>query len=270
MTTPFTTDDLRESGGVGRWAAVRRRIGSPAAGWVLWGANVAVMVMLCVWVLSDVKFHETVIAQMAQLHAITHAGSRAAPIRQLGYRVELLWMLAGAGTVTLIGVIATLFAGAAAHRSLRSWFAFTLLIAAWLTMYTAWPEIAWQGQRLRLWCQLSRFESVAASLRDNWPTRDGERVKFGSFMAYPKGNPHTLIVLKSASTPPILTPPISAVERTNEGGLNFELRGALPGTWLEWHPANSPPHDFTGGLENEYHVQRSSTLGGGWYLVRYR
>ena len=240
-------------------------MGSPGTGWALWGASIAVLAVLVAWILWDVKFHETVIAQQAKLHALTHAGAPAAPPRQLGYRVALLWALTGAGAATFAGISVTLIVGAATHRRLRSWFAFTLLVAAWLTVVVAWPEIAWQGQRLRSWSRLSQFESVAASLRDNWPVDDGQRPGLGPFMAYPKGNPRTLMLLRSNPTTPI-----SAVERADDGALSFELRGAVPGTWLEWHPANSIPRDFTGGLENEYRVQRSSPLGCGWYLVRYR
>ena len=132
----------------------------------------------------------------------------------------------------LIGICVTLMVGAATHRGLRSWFAITLLVAAWLTVCVAWPEIAWQGRRFGAWCQLNEFEAIAASLRDNWPTNDGERAGLGSFMAYPKGRPRTLMLLKSKSSVPI-----SAVERNDDGTLSFELRSAEPGTWLEWHPA---------------------------------
>lgn len=210
-------------------------------------------------------FGQAVVAQKGQLFALTHAQVPVAPPRQLGYRVALLWGLTGVGVVTLLGIFALLFAGPASHRSLRSWFALTLLVAAWLSFCVAWPEVAWQSQRLSSWSRLGQFDSLATSLRDDWPVDDGNRLALGSFMAYPKGDPRSLMVLKTGSTPPI-----SAVERTDDGALRFELRGAEPGTWLEWQPANTVPHDFTGGLDQEYRVQRYSPLGHGWYLVRYQ
>ncbi len=210
-------------------------------------------------------FGQAVVAQKAQLYALTHATLPIAPPRQLGYRVALLWGLSGVAASTLLGIFTLLFAGLSSHRSLRSWFALTLLVAAWLSVCVAWPEVAWQGQRLQTWSRLGEFESLAASLRDDWPAEDGNRAGLGSFMAYPKGKPHTLMLLTADSTPPV-----SAVERTDDGALRFELRDAESGTWLEWQPTESVPHDFTGGLEQEYRVRRYSPLGRGWYLVRYQ
>lgn len=263
MTTEHATDELGESGGVGRRQTIRQWIASPATGWTLWAASLIALAVLVAWAASDILFGQAVIAQKAQLYELTHAP--VAPPRQLGYRVALLWVLTGTGIVTLIGIGVMLFAGAVTHRRLRSWFEFTLLVAAWLSFCVAWPEVAWQAQRLRSWSRLGQFDALTTSLRDDWPADDGNRLALGSFMAYPKGDPRSLIVLKSGSTPPV-----SAVERTHDGVLRFELRGVVPGTWLEWQPADSVPHDFIGGLEQEYRVQRFSPLGRGWYLVRYQ
>jgi hypothetical protein len=265
LTTGPTNDEPSESGDVGQPGALRRRIASPATGWALWGAIAIALAALVAWAASDVLFGQTVVAQKAQLYGLMHPAATVTPPRQLGYRVALLWGLTGVGAITLFGIFVALFVGAARHRSLRSWFAYTLLVAAWLMLLVAWPEIAWQGQRLRSWSRLGQFDALAGSLRDDWPVDDGNRLTLGSYMAYPKGKPRALLTLKSGSTPAI-----SAVERTDDGALRFELRGAEPGTWLEWQPAESVPHDFTGGLDQEYRVQRYSPLGHGWYLVRYQ
>lgn len=265
MTTEPTTDESSESGGVGLRSSIRRCIASPATGRTLWAASLIALVALVAWAASDVLFGQAVVAQKAQLYGLTHPAAAVTPPRQLGFRVPLLWGLAGVGAVTLIGIFAMLFAGATPHRSLRSWFALTLLVAAWLSFYMAWPEIAWQGQRLSSWSQLGQFDVLAASLRDDWPVEDGDRLDIGSYMVYPKGKPRALLTLKSGPEPPI-----SAVERTDDGALRFELRDAIPGTWLEWQPAESAPHDFTGGLDQKYRLRRHSPLGRGWYLVRYQ
>jgi hypothetical protein len=157
-----------------------------------------------------------------------------------------------------------LFAGAETHRRLRSWFAFTMLVAAWLTLLVGWRELAWQGQRMRLWSDLNEFKTIATKLQADWPAADGKQEGLGTFMAYPQGKPRMLMMLNSDTSPSV-----SAVERA-DGALAFEFAGDSDGTWLEWHPPGSAPRNFTGGLEGEYDLRRVSPLGDGWYLVRYR
>ena len=140
-----------------------------------------------------------------------------------------------------------------------------MLVAGWLTLLVAWPEFAWQGQRLRMRANLSEFDAIAAALRDDWPKTDGERAGLGSFMAYPQGKPRMLMMLKSETTPAV-----AAVERADDGTLGFDLRGDESNTWLEWHPDGSKPRDFVGGLEGQYDFGRAAPLGRGWYLVRYQ
>jgi hypothetical protein len=232
----------------------------------LWIANFILLAGLVVWILSDGRFSEAAVVVAAKLHVMR--GGIAAVVGsapESGSRLALLWALIAAALVTLVGAFITLLAGAVTHRRLRSWFAFTMLVAAWLTMFVAWREFAWQGQRLRLRSSLSDFEAIAGALREDWPTADGERAGLGTFMAYPQGRPRMLLMLTSDSSPEV-----SAVEQADDGTLGFELRGDESGAWLEWHPAGSTPHAFTGGLEGEYDFSRAAPLGRGWYLVRYR
>lgn len=166
---------------------------------------------------------------------------------------------------TLLGIFLGLFVGVKEQRRTRTWLAFVALAAAWFTLAVGWRELAWQGQRLRLRSTVNEFDALAKSLRENWPTADGERAGLGSFMAYPQGTPRMLMMLVSETDPQI-----AAIERGADGSLGFEIRGEEPGTWLEWHPAGSAPKTFVGGLEAEYDLGRTSPLGRGWYLVRYR
>jgi len=133
-----------------------------------------------------------------------------------------------------------------------------------MTLLVGWREIAWLGQRIRLGSLVAQFDPIAESLREDWPTSDGERDDLGSFMAYPQGNPRMLMMLVSKTDPQI-----SAIERADDGSLGFEIRGEQPGTWLEWHPAGSQPVAFVGGLEDDHNLRRISPLGDGWYQVRY-
>jgi hypothetical protein len=232
----------------------------------MWFVNVAALVGLAAWIFWDAKFPQTAMLLRAGLAA---AFRDTLPfdqhVAQPGHQASILGGILLIAIFTLLGIFLSLFVGASVHRRLRSWLAFTMLMAAWLTMLVAWPEFAWQGQRLRLRMSLNEFDAIATSLRDNWPTTDGVRPGLGSFMAYPQGKPRMLLMLASDTSPPV-----SAVERADDGTLSFELRGDELGTWLEWHPAGSTPRDFVGGLERQYDFSRAAPLGRGWYLVRYR
>ncbi len=239
-------------------------------GWVmgrmLWVGNIGLLLVIVAWIAWDSKFPPTALAVRAALARLFLAGpASAVTTTQLGSRPILLSALCGAAIVTAIGVFVTLFAGAKEHRRLRAWFAFTLLLAAWLTVLVSWPELAWRGQQIRMRAAVGDFESLAFSLSSDWPTGDGKRPGLGSFMAYPQSRPRILMMLTSDTQIPV-----SAVERAENGALAFELVGDNRGSWLEWHPAGATPRTFTGGLEGDYELRRAAPLGRGWYLVRYR
>jgi hypothetical protein len=235
-------------------------------GRVLWGLNVALLAALALWIFSDPLFAGTARWVAARIH-LFRGGivATVGDVAQVGWRLPTLWaaIVTAIASLLLLGLM--LFIGSATHRRLRSWLAYTMLVAAWLTMLVAWREFAWQGQRLRLRSTVNEFDALAKSLRENWPNADGERAGLGSFMAYPQGTPRMLMMLVSETQPQI-----AAIERGADGSLGFEIRGEEPGTWLEWHPAGSAPKNFVGGLEAEYDLRRTAPLGRGWYLVRYR
>src|SRR5262245_40857570 len=162
-------------------------------------------------------------------------------------RVLLLTIAGIAAVVSAIGIFLGLFVGAHSHRRVRSWFAFTLLVAAWLTLLGSWRELAWHGQTFRMQHRLAAFETIAESLRSDWPTIDGERPHMGPFMAYPIGSPTMLMML---TKPDVLETKTSfaSVEHDDDGTLRFELIGDEPDAWLEWHPPGSLPKSFVGGL----------------------
>jgi hypothetical protein len=166
---------------------------------------------------------------------------------------------------SLLGSFLGLFLGADENRRVRSWLGFTALLALWLTLLVGWREIAWQGQRLRARMSLSELDAIAVALHEDWPTSDGGLHGLGSYMAYPQGAPRMLMILSPESIPPV-----SSVERSEDGALRFELRADPGDGWLEWHPDGSTPKGFVGGLDQQYGFDRSAPLGRGWYLVRYR
>jgi hypothetical protein len=234
-------------------------------GRVMWGANLLLLVGTLAWMLWDPSF--PLLARLLTDNFFRWTSLMSNP-PTLGRQLDCLMLLVVVSFLSSIGIFLTLFAGSQRHRSLRTWFAFTFLVAAWLTLFVAWPEIAWQGQRLRVWTRLDGIQRVATELQNNWPTRDGEMPEVGAFMAYPQDNPRTLMIL--AESQPPTNPRFSAIERSDDGTLRFELSGDETGSWLELHPSGSTPESFTGGLENSYSRAKSSPLGNGWYLVRYR
>jgi hypothetical protein len=161
-----------------------------------------------------------------------------------------------------------LFLGPRNHRGVRSWLALTTLVALWLALLASWREFAWAGQRWRLGRQISQFERVAATLRNEWPKHDGEIPRLGHFTAYPRIEAKTLLVIAD-DTPPGRAP-IAAVEHSDAGALRFKLAGNETGAWLEWHPPGSAPASFSGGLDTRYTLDRAGSLHDGWFLTRYR
>lgn len=260
------TDDAATNESTAASDAAPRRERSFLIGRALWGINLVLLTGFALWIFNDPLFPSAARRVAATVHLM-----RGGVVATFGeapsttWRLTVLWGANIAAITSLLLLGGTLFFGSTTHRRLRTWFAFTLLVAVWLTIFVAWRELAWQGQRLRLRATVDQFDAIAKSLRDDWPKADGERRGLGSFMAYPQGTPRMLMMLISETDPQI-----SAIERADDGALGFEIRGEEPGTWLEWHPVGSKPTTFRGGLEYEYDFGRASPLGRGWYLVRYR
>jgi hypothetical protein len=240
---------------------------SPVVGWCLWIVNLLAFAAICVWILVDGRFPQAVDAFPAMF--IQRAIYRFDGVSWFTSRVPYLALLGLVAFGSGAGIFGSLFFGAREHRRLRSWLIFTVLTAAWLTLSVTWREMAWQSQTMRMNWRLSGLDSVASGLRSDWPTADGERPEIGPFMAYPQGDPRTLMLL---TTPEIggAGVPISAIEKATSGGLRFLLAGNEAGAWLEYHPPGSVPESFRGGLVTRFQLERSAPLADGWYLARYR
>ncbi|QEG00647.1 hypothetical protein Mal15_47180 [Stieleria maiorica] len=152
--------------------------------------------------------------------------------------------------------------------SLRRLLAITTVIALWCGLAIHHERIAWQGKRIRFACRIDELEAIAAPLRNRWPQRDGDLPATGPFMAYPFGQPTTLVLLQS----PALASQqvyVSAIERCADGAIKLQLTGTDGGDWAEWHPPNSHPASFVGGLADPHELRTADAIGRGWYLVRY-
>ncbi len=154
-------------------------------------------------------------------------------------------------------------------RSLRSLLAITAMVAMWFSLAIHHDVIAWQAKRIRFACRVDELESIVAPLRVDWPTTDGELSTIGPYMAYPFGRPTTLVLLHSPRLASE-TVYVSAVERGSDGSIKLQLTGSDGGDWAEWHPPHARPHSFVGGLSDAHELQAISSIGSGWYLVRYQ
>jgi hypothetical protein len=216
---------------------------------LIWAINLGILVLICGWILSDGRSQETI---------------KAWPKNSF----KVVGVLAiGLAYGSLLGIFLGLFSGPRRHRSLKAWLAFTALLSAWCALYVSWHSLYNFGQTVRVWWDVPAYEAVVTELREHWPGKDGESPTLGHFLAYPLENPRTLLLIGVAQVPGAA--PITAIERSDKGALRFQLAGAETGVWLEWHPEDSEPETFVGGLENHNELVRQTRLRPHWYLVRY-
>lgn len=232
--------------------------------------NLAALVALTVWALTDADFGRTVHWQLVELGR--RPGESALPLvrswSRYGLSLAALKALLAVGLTTGLAAFVLLFVGHARQRGLRSWLALITVCCAWLALGVGWSDLAWWGKQRRVSARLPEFERAAELLSGRWPGQDGEVTGLGPFNAYPIGRPTMLLMLSEEGTD--VGARFLAVERgDDEGGLRFALAGKERGDWLEWHPAGRGPTSFTGGLGDRHALIRSAPLGQGWHLVRY-
>jgi hypothetical protein len=236
-----------------------------------WAANVLLLVVLCGWIVANPRVGPQMDHQWREFVPRWERAHGRPPqaIAEANRRTTGLQAIRLGAVVTMAIIVVGLFFGAPRHRRMRSWLALTALVAAWLTVFTSYPSLAWAGQRWRVSRQLDEFEAIAAPLRSAWPFEDSSTEALGPFNAYPIGQPQVLLLL---TTPPAAPQELSfaAIERSPEGALRFDLVGSDGFAWLEWQPKDSQPASFVGGLGGAHTLIRATPLGRGWYLVAYR
>ena len=237
---------------------------------VLWLVNAAALLLLAGWIVWDARFSATWDHLEFQV-GWTQDGS---DLDEFANSLAARWKIIALGIMMVVATASLgmltfgMTMGARGHRQLSSWMVVLSLACCWLGLINGWDELIWSGKRLRIDSHVAAFQPIAESLNQDWPKVDGERDSLGPFMAYPAGKPKTLILL---TTPPMVQPgpTFSSVERSDAGGIRFQLSGDERGVWLEWHPTGNQPESFVGGLLEPHHLTRSVSLGDGWFLARY-
>jgi hypothetical protein len=234
-----------------------------------WIVNGLLLVATLIWILRDGQFAEGLAAFQTHIAAFANEKSPLAVVPPLMWsRVDALWVILLGGSVSMVLIVGGLAFGSGIHRGTRAWLVLMLLVAGWLTLMTAWPEIAWRGQVWRVCGSVSQFAELTQKLTTAWPESDGQTTELGGFMAYPIGKPRTLMLLTTPQVPGSAIN-ISTVERGDDGAWHYQLAGNDEGAWVVFDKQHESPQPFFSGLEGEYMPQKYAILAPGWFLVQY-
>lgn len=234
-----------------------------------WIVNTLLLVATLVWILRDGLFAQGLAAFQAHIAAFGNEKSPLAVVPPLMWsRVDALWVILIGGSVSMLLIVIGLAFGSGIHRGTRAWLTLMLLVAGWLTLITAWPEIAWRGRVWRVRGSVTQFAELTQSLTTAWPESDGQTPELGGFMAYPIGKPRTLMLLTTPQVPGSNLS-ISTIERGDDGAFHFQLAGSEEGAWVVYDKDPNAPTTFFSGLEGEYLPQKFAELAPGWFLVQY-
>lgn len=263
-----TSDSRKPPGSTPRWLSYPRGVlrfllGSGPRH--LWGLSLLLLVAVAVCAYFDPLYVASVIGFIPEDSSNYVIGF---PVDTSGRRIATL-----SGGILVLAIFILLLAGAwrgpKPYRSLKSLLMFTTLACLWIGLAFSLENIAWFGKQARIGSLLGAIEPITDELTKDWPSRDGKSPTLGPYKTYPLRNPTTLILMISPQLPESRVR-LTQVIRSEQGALRFLLAGSEHGDWLEWHPEDSKPTQFS----DRYHVveralSRSTDLGDGWYLVRY-
>jgi hypothetical protein len=227
------------------------------------------LVVALVWIFSDGRS----LRNVQSLQGWLGIGNSTSSTGLFDTRIPLAVQAMALGLVLAIGTLTTMFCSllvrASRFRTTRWWLLFTGVVCGWLGLLMTWPEIYWRGQQVRVRARLDAAADVVKTVTANWPASDGEIAGVGSFLAYPPAGPSTLLMLGEGESSHAALK-YSAIERSVDGTIRFELAGSEAGAWLEWRPDETRPQSFVGGLATHYVLGQNQQLAPRWYLVRYR
>lgn len=235
-----------------------------------WVANIGLLIAAFGWIYLFGQSRGIVELMKYQIGSVDPAaGIIIRDPSRLSSGVTIGIIAAAGAMISAVVMLGSLFAGSRRFRTTRSWLVFMAVVCGWLGLAVSWPAIYWFGQQQRVKAALPGSDVMVQTLRSNWPTADTALPDIGPFLAYPVNAPTAVLPLSDATFPKTGLR-FSAVERTGDDVLRFELTGAELGAWLEWRGDGSEPRAFAGGLDTEYVVVQAARLSAEWFLVRYR
>jgi hypothetical protein len=233
-----------------------------------WLANIGLLIVAAVWIFGCGESRGVVELLKYELgHAAPQVVVRD-PSR-IGVGVKVALAAGGIAACAWVVMLGSLFGGSVRFRALRVWFVLMGVTCGWLGLVVGWQSVYWFGQQQRMKAVVPAATELVEKLKINWPSADSALPSIGPFLAYPLNGPTALLPLSEATFPKSGAR-FSAVERTGDGVMRFELAGSEAGAWLEWRGDGSEPAAFVGGLSTEYVVAQVARLAPEWFLVRYR
>jgi hypothetical protein len=250
-----------------RWNGVR--LAGRQSVWAAWGLNILLLGSAFGWVFFFGESRTTIGLMRQVVFGGSSSGIVIRDPSRLGSGVTIGLIAAVAALVTGASMFVSLLAGERRFRTLRMWLVFMAAACGWLGVVVAWPAVYWMGQQQRVGRIVPPAEQVAEALRTHWPAADSDSKELGPFLAYPINAPTVLMPLTQPVFPNS-SQRFSAVERTGNEVLRFELSPPESDAWLEWRGDGERPRSFVGGLATRYEIEKSAEVAPGWFLVRYR
>jgi hypothetical protein len=236
---------------------------------VAWAINLGLLLAAFGWIYSFGESRETIeLMKRAVMPGDSTATAILDPSR-LGLGVAVGLAAIAVVLCSCAAMLASLFLGHGRFRTTGRWLIFTAIVCGWLGLIVSWPAVYWFGQQRRVEAVLPAAEALVESLRGHWPKAESESPEIGPFLAYPISAPTALLPLRNVTFPKTGLR-FSAVERSGEDAMRFELAGAETGAWLEWRGRGTEPRSFVGGLDTKYELTKVARLAPDWFLVRYR
>jgi hypothetical protein len=237
---------------------------------VAWAINLGLLLAAFGWIYSFGESRETIeLIWRAVMPGDSVSATAILDPSRLGMGVAVGLAAIAVVLCSCAAMLASLFFGQGRFRTTRTWLIFTAIVCGWLGLVVSWPTIYWFGQQRRVEAVLPAAQALVESLRGHWPKFESELPQLGPFLAYPISAPAALLPLRNVTFPNTALR-FSAVERSGDDAMRFELAGPETGAWLEWRGRGSEPGSFVGGLDTKYELTKVARLSPGWFLVRYR
>ena len=241
----------------------------------LMGLHLMAWVLFVVWNYSDARLESwSLVSELASWMEWT---GWSEPWEWLPPRADLpAWIsqtlggLTWLAILTSLGLLSALYWGPLQVRSTRYLGALCIFATLWLALGNQWRTVSWMGHRARSLQTVTDLQKVAERLSDAWPTMDGEDPDLGPFMAYPRRQPSTLILLKPGLTSQA-TYSLMAIDRDPMGHLRFEISDGERTFWLEYgRDSQAISSTYTNGIGVRQERERSIPVNARWQLARYR